>query len=59
MKRQNDNPSPGSETGGNESLALTREVNLETQSSDNSAEESRESGRSFQSLIVQGKKLFL
>ena len=40
------------------SLALTREVNLDMQSSDNSAEMS-ESGRAFQSLIVWGKKLFL
>ena len=34
-------------------------MNLDTQSSDSSAEEMRESGRSFQSLIVWGKKLFL
>ena len=27
VKRQIDNPSPGAVTGGNESLALTREVN--------------------------------
>ena len=27
VKRQNDNPSPGAVTGGNLSLALTREVN--------------------------------
>ena len=37
------------------SLALTREVNLDMQSSDGSAEEMRESGRSFQSLIVLEK----
>ena len=42
-----------------QSLALTREVNLDTQSSDNSAEEMSESGRAFQSLIVWGKKVFL
>ena len=41
------------------SLAPTREVNLDMQSSDNSAEEMSESGRAFQSLIVWGKKLFL
>ena len=52
VKSQNDNPSPGAETGGNKSLALTREVNLDIQSSDNSAEEIRESVRSFQFLIV-------
>ena len=32
-----------------------REVNLDTQSSENSAEEIRESGSSFQYLIVWGK----
>ena len=37
-------------------LALTREVNLDTQSSDSSAEEIRESGNSFQSLIVTYEK---
>ena len=36
MKRQIDNPSPGAVTGGNYSLALTREVNLDTLSSDSS-----------------------
>ena len=41
------------------SLALTRDANLDTQSSDISAEEIRESGRSFKSLIVCGKKLLL
>ena len=39
-------------------LALTREVNLDTLSSDSSEEEIRDSGRSFQSLIVWGKKLY-
>ena len=39
MKRQIDNPSPGAVTEGNESLALTREVNLDTISSDSSEEE--------------------
>ena len=58
VKRQIDNPSPGSVTGGNKSLALTREVNLDTLSS-YSLEENRDSGRSFQSLIVWGKKLYL
>ena len=41
------------------SLALTREVNLDTQSSDNSTEEMSESERSFQSLIACGKEAFL
>ena len=41
---------------GNKSLALTREVNLATQSSESSADEIRESGRAFQSLIVWGKE---
>ena len=36
-----------------------KEVNLDAQSSDSDAEEMRESGRIFQSLIVLGKKLFL
>ena len=39
VKRQIDNPSPGAVTGGNQSLALTREVNLDTLSSDSSEEE--------------------
>ena len=56
VKRQIDNPSPGAVAGGNQSLALTREVNLDTLSSDSSEEEIRDSGRSFQSLIVWGKK---
>ena len=47
MKRQIDNPSPGAVTGGNESLVLTREVNLDTLSSDSSEEEIRDSGRSL------------
>ena len=55
VKRQIDNPSPGAVTGG--TLALTREVNVDTLSSDSSEEEIRDSGRSFQSLIVWGKKL--
>ena len=38
-------------------LALTREVNFVTQSSASSADEIRESGRAFPSLIVWGKKL--
>ena len=58
VKRQIDNSSPGAVTGGNLSLALTREVNLDTLSSDNSEEEIRDSGRSFQALIVWGKKLY-
>ena len=56
---QIDNPSPGSVTGGNQSLALTREVNLDTLSSDSSEEEIRDSGRSFQCPIVWGKKLYI
>ena len=42
-----------------ESLALTREVNLATPSSASSAEEIRESGSAFQSLMAWGKKLHL
>ena len=42
---------------GNYFLALTRDANMDTQTSDISAEEIRESGRSFQSLIVCGKKI--
>ena len=57
MKRQIDNPSPGAVTGVNKYIALTREVNLDTLSSDSSEEEIRDSGRPFQSLIVWGKKL--
>ena len=52
VKRQIDNPSPGAVTGGNKSIALTREVNFDTLSSDSSEEEIRDSGRSFQSMIV-------
>ena len=59
VKRQVDNPLPGAVTGGNQSLALTREVNLDTLSSDSSEEEISDSGRSFQSLIVWEKKLYL
>ena len=58
VKCQIDNPSPGAVTEGNKSPALTREVNLDTLSSDSSEEEIRDSGRSFQSLIVWGKKLY-
>ena len=58
VKRQIDNPSPGAVTGGNSSLALTRGVNLDTVSSDSSEEDLRDSGRSFKSLIVWGKKLY-
>ena len=57
MTRQIDNTSPGGAPGENQSVALTKDANLDTQSSDISAEEIRESGRSFQSLIVCGKKL--
>ena len=57
--RQIYNPSPGAVTGENKSLALTREVNLDTLSSNSSEEEIRDSGRSFQSLIVWGKKLYI
>ena len=59
VKRQIDNPSSGAVTGGNKFLALTREVNLDTLSSDSSAEETRDSGRSFQSLIVWGEEAIL
>ena len=41
------------------SLALEREVNLDTQSTDSSAEKMRESERTFQYLIGWGKKLFI
>ena len=62
VTRQTDNTSPGGATifhQGNQSKALTRDANLDTQSSDISAEEIRESGRSFHFLIVCGKKLLL
>ena len=52
MKRQTVNPKPGALTGENKSLALTREVNLDTLSSNSSEEEIRDSGSSFYSLIV-------
>ena len=55
MNRKIDNPSPRTVTGGNWALALTGEVNLDTLSSDGSEEEIRDSGRSFQSLIVWGR----
>ena len=42
MKRQIDNPSPEAVTGRNYALALTREVNLDTLSSDSSEEGFRE-----------------
>ena len=44
VKRQIDNPSPGAVTGGNHSLALTSEVNSDTQSSDSSEEEIKRLG---------------
>ena len=44
---------------GDKSLALTREVNLATPSSAPSAEEIRESGSAFQSLMIWGKKLHI
>ena len=56
ISKKNNNTSQG--LGRGRSLALTRKVNLNMQSSDSSAEEMSESGRSFQSLIVWGKKLF-
>ena len=59
MKRQIDNSSQEAVTGGNKSLSPTREVNLDKPSSESSEEEIRDSGRSFQSLIVWGKKLYL
>ena len=52
MKRQTVNPALRAVTGENYSLALTREVNLDTLSSDSSEEEIRDSGSSFHSLIV-------
>ena len=59
VTRQIDNPSPGAVTGGNQSLALTREVNLDTLSSDSSEKEIRDSGMSFQSLIVWGGAILI
>ena len=53
LKSQTVNPSPGAVTGGKLSLALTRELNLDTLSSDSSEEEIRDSGSSFYSLIVR------
>ena len=47
---QIDNFSPGAVTGGK--LALTRDKNFDTRSSDNSVEEIRESGRTIQSLVA-------
>ena len=58
VTHQIDNTSPGGAPGGKSVPSrLTRDANLDTQSSDISAEEIRESGRSLQSLIVCGKKL--
>ena len=59
VKRQIDNPSPRAVTGRNQSLALTREVNLDTLSSHSSEKEIMDSERSYQSLIVMRKKLYL
>ena len=56
VKRRNDNHSPGPVI--RELVPSShREVNLAIQSSDSSADEIRESGRAFPSLIVWGKKL--
>ena len=59
VTRQIDNISPGVRQEGNYSATLTRIANLDTQSSGISAEEIIESGRSFQFLIVCGKKTLL
>ena len=56
VKRRNDSHSPGPVIR-ELVLALTREVNLAIQSSASSADDIRELGRAFQSLIVWGKKL--
>ena len=58
VKRQIDNPSPGTVTGGNFKLVPSSH-NLDTLSSDSTEEEIRDSGRSFQALIVWGKKLYI
>ena len=58
VKRQAVNPSPGAVTGGKLVPSLTREVNLDTLSSDSSEEEIRDSGSSFHSLIV-GAVIFI
>ena len=55
----NDIISPGGSDGGEISPLNARVKRTWTQSSDISAEEISESGRSFQSLIVCGKKLLL
>ena len=56
VKRRNDNHSPGPVI--RELVPSSHQkVNLATQSSASSADEIRESGRAFQSLIVWGKKL--
>ena len=62
--RQIDNSSPGGGGGGGVlEISPTRDANLDTQSSDISAEEIREPGRSFQSLkvslILEEKFVFL
>ena len=60
MKRQTDTPSPGAVTWGeSKSLALTKEVNLDTLSADSSEEDSRDSGRPFHSLIFWGSDLYV
>ena len=41
---------------GRKSLTLSKEVNLATPSSAPSAKDNIESGRAFQSLMVQGKR---
>ena len=58
VKRQTDNTTPGGMGLDRRGLVLSshkRSKFRHTQSSDNSAEEIRESGSSFQSLIVWGK----
>ena len=59
VKRRNDNHSPGPVIRELVPSSHQRNVNLATQSSASSADEVRESGRAFQSLIVLGKKLLL
>ena len=56
--RQNDNTSTGLGRG-RLVPSSHKGSKLDTQSSESSAEEMRESGRTFQSLIVWGKKFFL
>ena len=50
VKRQNDNTSPGDWP-----IALTREVNSDTQSSDSSAEDDRVQGIAENKLLNSGK----